>query len=204
MTKNIISFAAFDGKEPNNTNSAIASYGNNRWSLSNIRQWLNSTKGAYQWWSPTHDYDTEPSSNYTEQQHNYTNLIIYHISDLPGFLSGFSSEILQHFATVQNVTALSGFYGADYETTQDKVFLASVTELFGYDQGGVQEGNHLSEKFVDDESRIRNSSYGLDYGYWTRSLHCNDSAVNYCHRGGCTFKNAYYIDSGCAPLVVLI
>jgi hypothetical protein len=46
MTKNIIRFAAFDAKELNNPNSDRKKHGNNRWSLSNIRQWLNSTKGA--------------------------------------------------------------------------------------------------------------------------------------------------------------
>jgi predicted DNA-binding transcriptional regulator AlpA len=46
MTKNIIRFAAFDAKEPNNPDSDRKKHGNSRWSLSNIRQWLNSTKGA--------------------------------------------------------------------------------------------------------------------------------------------------------------
>jgi hypothetical protein len=46
MTKNIIRFAAFDAKEHNNPIPDIPIDGNSRWSLSNIRQWLNSTKGA--------------------------------------------------------------------------------------------------------------------------------------------------------------
>lgn len=37
------------------------SYGNNRYYLSNIRQWLNSNKPKNAWWTASHDYDTAPS-----------------------------------------------------------------------------------------------------------------------------------------------
>ena len=37
------------------------SYGNNRYYLSNIRQWLNSNKPKNEWWTASHDYDTAPS-----------------------------------------------------------------------------------------------------------------------------------------------
>ena len=36
------------------------SYGNNRYYLSNIRQWLNSNKPKNEWWTASHDYDTAP------------------------------------------------------------------------------------------------------------------------------------------------
>lgn len=35
--------------------------GNNRYYLSNIRQWLNSNKPKNEWWTASHDYDTAPS-----------------------------------------------------------------------------------------------------------------------------------------------
>lgn len=37
------------------------SNGNNRYYLSNIRQWLNSNKPKNEWWTASHDYDTAPS-----------------------------------------------------------------------------------------------------------------------------------------------
>lgn len=37
------------------------SQGNNRYYLSNIRQWLNSNKPKNEWWTASHDYDTAPS-----------------------------------------------------------------------------------------------------------------------------------------------
>ena len=61
MTKNIIRKAAFDAAEPNNTNSYRKSGGNNRWSVSNIRQWLNSDGAAGSWWSAQHEYDAAPT-----------------------------------------------------------------------------------------------------------------------------------------------
>ena len=203
MTKNIIRCAAFDAKEPNNPDFDRENYGNNRWSLSNIRQWLNSTKGANQWWSPTHEYDTEPTQ---DNIYYYNSDYPGDIATSPGFLSGFSSEILQHFATVQNVTAIPQFNGGGYETTQDKAFLASYTELFGLDNNNIQEGNYLSEKFVDDNSRIKKFN-GENRYYWTRSpfvVLCSnvrrvdidglDDAYGYASNGS----------DGCAPLVVLI
>ena len=36
------------------------SFGNNRYYLSNIRQWLNSNKPKNEWWTASHDYDTAP------------------------------------------------------------------------------------------------------------------------------------------------
>lgn len=36
------------------------SQGNNRYYLSNIRQWLNSNKPKNEWWTASHDYDTAP------------------------------------------------------------------------------------------------------------------------------------------------
>ena len=200
MTKNIIRCAAFDAKEPNNPDFDRENYGNNRWSLSNIRQWLNSTKGANQWWSPTHEYDTEPTQDNIYYNSNYPG----DIATSPGFLSGFSSEILQHFATVQNVTAIPQFNGGGYETTQDKAFLASCTELFSYRINGIQEGNYLSEKFVDDNSRIKKFN-GTNSSYWIRSPWTALAYLAKCVNDSGSENNIYAANTiGCAPLVVLI
>ena len=46
MTKNVLRPAVFDGKETNNPQRNRQYYGNNRWLVSNIRQWLNSNDVA--------------------------------------------------------------------------------------------------------------------------------------------------------------
>ena len=55
MTKNIIRKAAFDAAEPNNTDTYRKNNGNNRWSVSNIRQWLKSSGPANSSLKPQHE-----------------------------------------------------------------------------------------------------------------------------------------------------
>ena len=135
---------------------ARANYGNNRWSVSNIRQWLNSEGAAKEWYKVPEDniYDKEPA-DYVED---------------PGFLAGFSDEVKQHFATVSNTTILcnadTSALSVDSEITEDKVFLPSLTEMgLGNINRNIPEGRHLSKKFVtdngddeDDKARIKNDS----------------------------------------------
>ena len=169
MTKHIIRYAAFDAKEPNNTDSNRKVKGNNRWSVSNIRQWLNSNGAAGSWWSAQHEYDAPPiAANVSDAAGAY--------ADAPGFLAGFSADILQHFTDINNITVLdkvdNGGLGGGGEGTVDKVFLPSSTEM-GY--GDLTEGSQLS-KFTDKVSRIKkiiNGGYG---SYLLRSPDTESSA----------------------------
>ena len=161
MTKNIIRQAAFDAKESNNTDTYRKNNGNNRWSVSNIRQWLNSNGAAGSWWSAQHEYDAPPTSgniyNGSDADAAY--------ADAPGFLAGFSANVLQHFTDITNITALCNADGGGSETTVDKVFLPSNTEM---GLGNNSEGSHLSVRYPDNNSRIKQWN-GSDYYYWTRS-----------------------------------
>ena len=173
MTKNIIREAAFDAKEPNNPDSNRAQYGNNRWSVSNIRQWLNSSGHANSWFKPQHEYDAAPTAN-----NIYGGNGVY--IDAPGFLAGFSSDVLQHFTDITNTTALCEVDGGGSETTVDKVFLPSVTEMFGDTNNRVAEGSHLFIKYPsnDLDSRIKT---GADQ-YWMRSPKVDNSSWRFCHQ----------------------
>lgn len=46
ITERIISLKCFDAIESGNSDGNRRSYGNNRWTLSNVRQWLNSQAAA--------------------------------------------------------------------------------------------------------------------------------------------------------------
>jgi hypothetical protein len=106
------------------------------WSRSNIRQWLNSNAAAGAWYSPQHDYDTPPTL--TEEDFGDEYLTGSYEAD-PGFLAGFNSEFISHLTEVEVVTMnpfidLSGgntLINGVADITHDKVFLASVTEIFG-------------------------------------------------------------------------
>jgi hypothetical protein len=75
----------------------------------------------------------------------------------PGFLAGFSADILQHFTDITNTTALCNADGGGSETTVDKVFLASYTEMGYGNNNGIAEGTHLSIRYPaeDNNSRIK-------------------------------------------------
>ena len=187
MTKNIIRKASFDAVEPNNTNSK-RKYGNNRWSVSNIRQWLNSDGAAGKWFTAQHEYDAPPT-----------------YADAPGFLAGFSADVLQHFTDITNTTKLNNVDGGGTETTVDKVFLPSFTEM-GF--GGNLEGSHLSIRYPDANSRIKQWN-GSDDIYWTRSpepamypqnvgfINAEGNSPNY------TFFTGASADDGITPIIVL-
>ena len=57
ITERIISLKCFDAIESGNSNSDRRNYGNNRWTLSNVRQWLNSQAAAGKWYSAQHGAD---------------------------------------------------------------------------------------------------------------------------------------------------
>ena len=91
-------------------------YGYGRWSQSAVRQWLNSTLAANKWWTPQNPWDRPPA------QH----------STLRGFLAGYSAEFVAALDMVDVVTALNTVEGhaETYETTQDRIFLPSLQEMY--------------------------------------------------------------------------
>lgn len=195
MTKNIIRDAAFDAKEKNSPNTL----GNNHWSVSNIRQWLNSSGAANSWFKPQHDYDEAPTTDNVYLSANGA-----YAAD-PGFLAGFSSEVLQHFTDITNTTALCNADGGGSETTIDKVFLPSYTEMGFGNNNGIAEGNRLP-KFTDNSSRWKGNEGDC---YWMRSLLVNNDqetdirTVLYVQYGNDSYGNAYEGFRGIAPIIVL-
>jgi hypothetical protein len=209
MTKNIIRYAAFDAQEPNNPlvddswdRPLRQSGGNNRWSVSNIHQWLNSEGSANEWFTPQHEYDEAPTNDNVFSESGTSGAY----ADDPGFLDGFSTEIKQHFATVKNKTILCDAdklaLSKDYEETEDKVFLPSYTEMgFGNLDDSNPEGSHLDKMFIDNNSRVKSGANGC---YWLRTngefTYWADFVTQY---GEKTADGACKGDIGIAPLIVL-
>lgn len=130
--REMITLKCFDAKEPSNTNGDRRSYGNNRYSQSNIDQWLNSQ--AASWYSARHSYDAPPNnanvwSNYNEYDTE------------AGFLSNFEADfrkaILDAVIRVAKNTVTDG---GGYEDITRKVFLLSNTEVGLSNENGVAEG----------------------------------------------------------------
>jgi hypothetical protein len=155
ISKNIIMTKEVDAREPNNNTDNRQTYGNNRWSVSNIRQWLNSSGAANKWFTPQHAYDTAPT---------YVNN--------PGFLSGFSNKVTSHFATVKNITEVSKcdktLDGITYDETNDKIFLLSYREMFSSGTSGSLLDGTWIKYFSSNAKRVKYFN-GTATNYWLRS-----------------------------------
>lgn len=95
-------------------------YGYNRWGQSAMRQWLNSDKGAGQWWTPQNNYDRCPND----------------LASKAGFLTGFETDFLKELKETKVVTALNTITDATngngvnpLETTYDKMFLPALEQM---------------------------------------------------------------------------
>ncbi|WP_419958957.1 DUF6273 domain-containing protein [Psychrobacillus sp. BM2] len=190
ITDEIIHQMARDGKEPDNALTDRAAYGNNRYRLSNIRQWLNTNLGANNWYYPQNikgefhwnDRDTPPDNT-----HIVLDLRQYPYADLQGFASMFK-EYEQNLILPTKVktgthpeydySPTIGNENGSFDLTEDKFFLPSITELgFGTNiyqeinpNEGVEEGA-LIDYFADVENRkstMTDSCYELSkYSTWT-------------------------------------
>lgn len=111
--------------------------GSNRWRDSVYRQYLNSTapagttgNGVSNWWTPQNVFDMPPEG-----------------ADIAGFLYGLDPSFVATLSKVQVITRLCSYDrvdGATQDITYDKVWLQSVTEVFGKANWDVNEGVYLA------------------------------------------------------------
>ena len=144
ITERIISLKCFDAIESGNSDGNRRSYGNNRWTLSNLRQWLNSQAAAGKWYSAQHGADAPPTnanvwSNYNEYDAE------------AGFLAGFSANFIAALLTTTHTVGKATVDGGGTESCTDKIFLAACTEV-GL-SGDVTAGSKLA-LFSNDSSRL--------------------------------------------------
>lgn len=209
ITEKIILFRCLDAKEPNNSDSNRKNYGNNKYSVSNLDQWLNSTAAAGQWYSARHSADQAPDNanvwnNYNEYDQD------------AGFLAGFDDAFVAALKDTTLKVALNTVTdGGSYESITRKFFLASRAELFGAAENSVMEGSLLSyfsantnaiRVAVASEYAAAHSEYsrtaGTAYWYWLRTP---NSSYSYYVRGvdsdgSLSNSSAYYGGSGVRPL----
>jgi len=146
ITEKIITLKCFDAKEASNPDSNRKQYGNNRYSVSNIDQWLNSAAGAGDWYSKRHDYDAPPTnanvwSNYNEYDAE--------AGFLSNFEEAFRNAILDTTIRVAKNTVTDG---GGYEDITRKVYLLSNTEVGLSNENGIAEGSKW-DLFSDNNSR---------------------------------------------------
>ena len=220
LSKEIVCQKCFDAKEATNADANRKLYGNNKWSVSNLMQYLNSGNTAGHWYAAQHDADAAPDAAnlWTGCDTNYTSE--------PGYLDGFDIDFLYMMKTATKRTALNTVTdGGGYEDIESKVFLLSETEVGLGNENNVAEGTQYPY-FTNNASRI---AYPSDYlkakanaiGYTTDHIKNNNgwngwwwwlrtpySASSYSVRrvatGGTLNTNcAYNGDFGVRPAIVI-
>ena len=168
ITDEIILLRAFDAKEPNNTDSNRREYGNNRYSVSNIDHWLNSTASAGQWYSPQHSTDQSPNSTDVVSKNPYD-------TDA-GFLNGFDARFIEAIQdTTIKVARNTVTDGGGYDTLTRKVFLPSLAELFNQAENSIMEGS-LLQYFQANTNAIRIAKIS-NYCAQDNNSHAGSSSV---------------------------
>ena len=171
LSQKVIDIRAIDAKEPNNTNADRRTSGNNRYSQSNIDQWLN--KSVANWFVAAHQYDTPPTSAGTGGYNTG-------YDTRPGFLNAFSPDEINAILNTVVKCTLAYHDGAGYEDIIRKVFLPAFGEL-GYIDS--TPGVHIWQYFVTNSklctiteqahtNSLCNEKLGLgaNYYYWLRSV----------------------------------
>ena len=133
-TSEIIDIRCFDAKEPNNSDSNRQNYGNNRYSVSNIDQWLNKDAAEGSWYSAAHSADHSPDT--TAGTGNYNT----QYANRPGFLNGFTDNEKAAILSTTIRVVKPKADGGSYEDVVRKVFLPSSTEVGLSDENSIAEG----------------------------------------------------------------
>ena len=180
ITEKIIDYRPYDSPEEILLPDEITGYGYNKYSVSNIDQWLN--KSDTKWYANAHTYDSPPhaNANITEGS-DYENR--------PGFLNGFTEKERN---SILPTTIRVNEYGVGTISISRKVFLPSWTELGGTDtkDEGVawsyfttkNRGTTITNQFAYN-TRIPNVSAIGEMGtYWIRTAESTGlTYVNYVY-----------------------
>ena len=210
ITDKIPFLLAFDAIEASNSDSNRRSYGNNRYSLANLLQWLNSNAAAGKWYSAKHSADAPPTAANVWSSHNP-------YSDKAGFLAmlddRFVAALLETTVTVAKNTVTDG---GSYETVKAKMHLPSTTEVGLTNENNIAEGVKLA-LFSDNTSRlayptaecVKNSTYtntslntSAAWYYWLRTPYSGRSYTvrNVDSSGALRSNYAYGGSRGVRPL----
>ena len=204
FAEKIIDIRPLDAKEPNYPDSVDRMiYGNNRYSTSNLDQWLNHDGGPGLWYSPQHSFDQAPTKDTVLGNTQYV--------DRPGFLNAFTDSEKNAILTTTIRVAKSNIDGGGYEDISRKVFLPSMGEGGGVLENGVVDGTqwsyfdtyspkgYLSQQVIDYSPY--SSKHTSAWGWWYRTPVPNTAHITYLRgKGGLIdYDSVYYGNFGVRP-----
>lgn len=142
LSSKIIYKKSFDGGEKNNTIQERVQNGNNNYSYSNIRQFLNSNK--LRWYQDQHDFDEPPiDENVTSNPYG----------DNYGFLTSFTEDFREMLLKTNVEVLKPDIDGGGVEILSDKVFLLSSDEVGVIENNIVKEGQPFNI-FSSNDKRV--------------------------------------------------
>ena len=165
LTERSIDFHEYDHEEPGSSEAKRRERGNNKYSISNIDQWLNKDSAPGTWWSSTHQSDAVDGL----------------FRSRPGFLYNFSHEEKNAIQTTTIRVPLAEYDNggaAGYEDIARKVFLPSSGEMLsGLWPNITQAIGNIRTPYVTDQA-INNSQstsgvfpkLNVRFDMWTRSV----------------------------------
>lgn len=175
----ILDLRCFDAKEPSNSNSDRQKYGNNRYSVSNLDQWLNKDAAGGAWYSAAHSADHSP--NTTAGTGGYGT----QYAARPGFLNGFTDDEKAAILSTTIRVVKPSIDGGSYEDVVRKVFLPSTTEVGLSNENSIAEGaawgyytsntariGYVTQQcFSNTPSSSKPSSKTTAWYWWLRTPH---------------------------------
>lgn len=175
----ILDLRCFDAKEPSNSNSDRQKYGNNRYSVSNLDQWLNKDAAGGAWYSAAHSADHSPDT--TAGTGGYGT----QYAARPGFLNGFTDDEKAAILSTTIRVVKPSIDGGSYEDVVRKVFLPSTTEVGLSNENSIAEGaawgyytsntariGYVTQQcFSNTPSSSKPSSKTTAWYWWLRTPH---------------------------------
>jgi len=212
ITERIITLKCLDAKEPSNLDYDRARYGNNRYSQSNIDQWLNSAAGAGAWYSAHHTYDAPPNESNVYNGYN-------EYDTEAGFLSNFEEAFRNAILDTTIAVVKSSADGGGHDVMTRKVYLLSNTEVGLPNESGVPEGskwdlfnNNYSRRAYPTAEAVSRSEYtigslgaSLPWPWWLRTPNASYSYIARLVNtdGGLSHNDAFYGHRGVRPALEL-
>lgn len=209
----ILDLRCFDAEEPSNSNSDRQKYGNNRYSVSNLDQWLNKDAAGSAWYSAAHSADHSPDT--TAGTGGYGT----QYAARPGFLDGFTDDEKAAILSTTIRVVKPSIDGGSYEDVVRKVFLPSTTEVGLSNENSIAEGaawgyytsntariGYVTQQcFSNTPSSSKPSSKTTAWYWWLRTPRYSgaNSARGVNSAGSLYNYNAYNGSNGVRPALNL-
>ena len=200
----ILDLRCFDAKEPSNSDSDRQNYGNNRYSVSNLDQWLNKDAAGGAWYSAAHSADHSPDTSVGTGSYGTQ------YAARPGFLNGFTDDEKSAILSTTTRVVKPSVDGGSYEDVVRKVFLPSTTEVGLSDENNVAEGaawgyyksntartGYLTQQcFENTSSSSKPSSKTTAWYWWLRTPYYSNTSYVRAVRSDGSLGNGTYAFRG--------